>query len=287
MEQYIFLFVLAFIWILIASICDLKKREVPNWINFSLPVFALGYRAVYSVFVSSYDFILIGVIGYLAFIVFGYLLYYGRVFAGGDAKLMMGLGAVLPFGMSFWTNFSVFFTFMLLFFIVGAAYGLLYSFVLTIFNFSKFKSEFKKQYIKNKKFIIGSFLGVVFLVAALMTGFAVLLYLGVVVVLLPLLYIYGKSLEEVSMVKNVSPEDLTEGDWLYEDVKVKGKVIKANWDGLEKEDIEMLKKAKKNVLVKYGIPFVPVFFFAFVIYVYLFYTDFSIIDFFLRLKMGV
>jgi hypothetical protein len=28
---------------------DLKKREVPNWLNFSLVVFALAYRAFYSV----------------------------------------------------------------------------------------------------------------------------------------------------------------------------------------------------------------------------------------------
>jgi Flp pilus assembly protein protease CpaA len=44
----LFLIILAGIWLVIASLQDIKKREVPNWLNFSLIIFALGYRAIYA-----------------------------------------------------------------------------------------------------------------------------------------------------------------------------------------------------------------------------------------------
>jgi Flp pilus assembly protein protease CpaA len=50
MFEVIFLIVLAVVWIGAATICDLKSREVPNWINFSLIIFALGFRFFYSLF---------------------------------------------------------------------------------------------------------------------------------------------------------------------------------------------------------------------------------------------
>ena len=37
----IFLIILALIWLIFAVISDLKTREVPNWLNFSLIIFAL------------------------------------------------------------------------------------------------------------------------------------------------------------------------------------------------------------------------------------------------------
>ncbi|MDH3353368.1 MAG: hypothetical protein OEL87_02885 [Nanoarchaeota archaeon] len=70
------------------------------------------------------------------------------------------------------------------------------------------------------------------------------------------------------MVKEISGKELREGDWLVDDIKIKGKIISADWDGLSLEDIELLKK-KKKVKIKEGLPFVPAFFIAFLIYVFL------------------
>jgi len=36
-------------------------------------------------------------------------------------------------------------------------------------------------------------------------------------------------------------------------------VVKPTWEGLSKKELEFLQRAKKKVLVKYGIPFVPAF----------------------------
>ena len=45
-----FLIAVGLIAVIFASIQDLKKREVTNWISFSLIVFALGFRFFYSLF---------------------------------------------------------------------------------------------------------------------------------------------------------------------------------------------------------------------------------------------
>ena len=50
MIEYYFLFVLTAVYLIIASIEDVKKTEVANWITLSLAVFALTYRAIYSVY---------------------------------------------------------------------------------------------------------------------------------------------------------------------------------------------------------------------------------------------
>ena len=55
---------------------------------------------------------------------------------------------------------------------------------------------------------------------------------------------------------------------MVENVKVKGKTIKADWDGLTLENIKLLRN-KKKVLVKDGLPFVPAFLIAFLVYSFL------------------
>ena len=67
------------------------------------------------------------------------------------------------------------------------------------------------------------------------------------------------------MIKKVSPRDLTEGDWLFKDIRIGKKTIKADFNGLSKKDISTLRKYRKGVYVKYGIPFVPVFLIAFIL----------------------
>ena len=46
-----------------AIIQDFKTREVANWLNFSLIVFALAARMFWSVFADDYSFILFGLFG--------------------------------------------------------------------------------------------------------------------------------------------------------------------------------------------------------------------------------
>ena len=52
------------------------------------------------VFTDSFNFFYQGLIGLGIFFVLGNAFYYGRFFAGGDAKLMISLGAILPLSTS-------------------------------------------------------------------------------------------------------------------------------------------------------------------------------------------
>ena len=73
-----------------------------------------------------------------------------------------------------------------------------------------------------------------------------------------------KSVDESCMVKEVPVSRVTPGDWLYRDVKVGNKILKATWDGLSESDIKILKR-KNRVKIRYGIVFAPVFLISFVL----------------------
>jgi Flp pilus assembly protein protease CpaA len=269
LSENLFLIILAVIWIVIAVIQDLRKREVANWWNFSLIAVALSYRAFLSLWKLNYLYIVYGIVGFGIFFIVANLFYYSRVFAGGDAKLLMALGAVLSFSNVFMSNIKIFiiFIFGLLFF--GSFYALVYSFVIVVRRWKDFKKEFLKQLKNNEKimnicFIIAVALSILFLFLNL----KIMLAFPMIILIFPILFSYAKSIEEACMVKSVDVKNLVIGDWLYKEVKVKHKgkkkIIKPNWDGLSEHDIKILEESgRKKVKVKEGIPFTPSFLFAF------------------------
>jgi hypothetical protein len=235
-----------------------------------LIIFALGFRFFYSLFGGTFDLFYQGLIGLGIFFVLGNLFYYGRIFAGGDAKLMIALGAILPFHYTFFDNLEIFVSFLFLFFFVGAFYGLFVSGFLVFSNFKKFKKESGKQFKKNKYLLL------IFLMIGLgIFGFGFInelfFVLGGMIFLLPYLYMYAKSIDKVCMIKNIEVSKLSEGDWLYNDVRAGKDLIKASWDGLSHEQIKKIRRKYKKIKIRQGIPFVPVFLISFVILMVLFY----------------
>jgi len=264
MYEVTFLFVLAGIYTLIASIQDLKKREVDDWLSFSLIIFALGFRFFYCLFENgSFSFFYQGLIGLGMFFVIGNLLYYSHFFAGGDAKLMIALGTILPIYDSFRNNLYIFMIFFLIFLFAGLFYTLFFSIFLAVKNKNEFKKEFASSIRKDRKIAyLGLVIGLIFIAGGFVLD-SILFYPGILFVILPYIYVFSKSIEKVSMIKRIDAKNLQEGDWLYKDVKVGKKNIIVKWDGLSKEEIKLLRKYKKKVLIKQGIPFVPVFFISF------------------------
>jgi len=266
MIEVIVLFALALIWIIFAVIQDCKSREIADWLNYSLIIFALGFRFFYGLFNGEWNFFLSGVGGFILFFGIANLFYYGRLFAGGDAKLLMALGAILPLQISLIDNIKNLGLFIFLFFIIGSAYGLIYSLVLGIKNWKKFKKEFIVQFNKNKILIY-----ILLILSIVIMGLAfveeMFLFFGILIFIFPYLFLCFKSIDESCMIRNVPISKLTEGDWLYKDVLVGKKIIKATWDGLNKEDLILLKK-KKFVLVRYGIQYAPVFLISFVLFIF-------------------
>ncbi|MDD5012165.1 MAG: A24 family peptidase [Candidatus Nanoarchaeia archaeon] len=265
MYEVIFLWLLSLSFILVAVVQDLKTREIDNWISFSLVIFALGFRFLYSLFQGDFEFFYSGAIGFGVFFALGNILYYSRVFAGGDAKLMIGLGAILaPAEIS--SIFSTFFNFVLIFLTVGFVYTIATSIVLCAKRFKPFKKEFARLLRKHKKIMcILILLSFIFLIIGFFEQ--LFLILGVMTFVTSYLYIYSKAVDEACIIKRIEAKNLREGDWIYSDLKVGKKVIKATWDGVTRNDIREIIKKFKQVRIREGIPFSPVFFFSFIIFI--------------------
>lgn len=269
----IFLAVLALVWIIFAVVSDLRTKEIPNWLSFSLIIFALGIRLFYSIFNDmNFSFFIQGVFGLAVFFVLANLLYYVKFFAGGDAKLMIALGPILPFSTGFLSNTNLFSTFFFIFLMTGAAYGLIMVFRLSIKRFSKIKREFSKQIKLNKKKII---ISLIFGIILMLSGYwySSLFIFGIWIFLMPYLLIYAKSVDECCMVERIQTSKLTEGDWLYGDIKSGRDVVKAKWEGLSMKEIKLLRKRSRFVTIRTGIQFSPVFLISFLIYAYLFLAE--------------
>jgi Flp pilus assembly protein protease CpaA len=270
LEENWFLVAVGLLWIAVAVIQDLRKREVANWWNFSLVAVALAYRACLSAYLWDYWPILWGLIGFAAFFILAYGFYYARVFAGGDAKLLMGVGAVLPFSNALNDNLFIFAYFLVLLLSCGGIYGLLYSFALSYKNRKKFGKEFFSQLDKNKKMVnIFIILAIIIVVGVSIIGEYLFVWFALIVLLFPFLYIYAKSIEESSMIKAKKARELTVGDWLYKPVKVGRKTIKPNWEGLSEQELKLIQRYRGKILVKEGIPFTPAFLFALIILVWI------------------
>jgi Flp pilus assembly protein protease CpaA len=276
MYGVIFLWALALVYIVFAVIQDLRTREIANWITFSLAIFAIAFRLFYSLFEhDNFSFFFQGLIGLAIFFALGNLFYYSRVFAGGDAKLMIALGAILPLSVPLSQNILNFATFLILFLFSGFAYILVASIILCIKNFKAFKGEFKRQLKKNKKIIlILNILAALLLLAAIFNPYT--LVFGGLIILLVYLYLFSKSIDESCMVREIKSVHLREGDWLYSNVKMGNKTIKSNWDGLSKEDISMIRKKYDSTKIRQGIPFSPNFLISLIIFFLLKIFNFSL-----------
>lgn len=268
MTWELILFLLSIIVLIIASYCDLKSREVPDWLNYGFLFAAFGIRIIYS-FHESWSLLFSGVFGFFLALGISSLFYYTNQWGGGDSKLFWGMGAVigvtLPFDYSSW-NLLWFFLALLF---IGAIYGLIWMGFQAVKRKNLFLPEFQKRIRSYKN---------IHLTCALFTLFFLGLSLWQIyfwpLLLLPLglfyLFLFVQVVEDCCFLKKMKVSQLTEGDWLAEDIVVNGKTILYK-KTLEKADFQKLKPfvgEDKKVLIKEGIPFVPNFFLAYLLLIF-------------------
>lgn len=259
-----FLFWLFFIGLVVAGLQDLKRREVDNWLNLFLLMASFSFVFFKAIFEK--DATIVFQAGFALVVMFAFmnLFYYGRVFAGGDAKLLFAM-TVFFIGITFMATLINIGVFLLFLMIAGSVYGLIYSVVLYVKNFEKVNKKIREGF--SVWWIRYSFLaGIVLFLFSYAN--LIFLFLAIFVLVFPVLYVFAKGLEDVVMIREISGKELREGDWLAEDVKVGRSVIKGDWDGLSSENIRLL-RGRKRVRIKEGLPFVPAFLIAFILYVFL------------------
>jgi Flp pilus assembly protein protease CpaA len=279
-EHSLFYFVVL-MWLVFAAVQDLRKREISNWLNFSLLSLGLIYRGIIAIVERDIRVFWIGLGGVVFFMSLAYILYYSRAFAGGDAKLLMALGAVLPFE-SVRDYLFMGLGFVLLVFAVGALWGLIYTGSVAIGRRRKFVREFKRASLKYiMVFFVSFVLGLVLSLVLLFLGYDWKLWglFLILFVVFPVMFIYAKAVEKSCFISVVNARDLVEGDWLVEDVRVRGAIVRANLHGLNLREIKILRKAGKKVLVKSGVPFAPSFLLAFVLMVF-FFSRYNLLAYF-------
>ena len=232
---------------------------------------------LFSIIYSNPSFAVNSIIGLAIFFGIAYIMFYAGQWGGGDAKMLMGLGAMIGIDVgALSTQFLSGFLINALF--VGAVYGLFWSFYLVMKNKKKFWAEFTKALsgknaVKTKQLLLVSlalFLALFFIANSYYIKIFVL-SLAFLALSTFYLWIFVRTVEKTCMHKLVEPFKLTEGDWIVNNVYVKGKYITGPRDlGIGKSQIrkltELYRKGKvKKILIKEGIPFVPSFLVVFII----------------------
>lgn len=261
-----------------ANYTDFKRREVPDWINYFLIIIGIGGHGIVSLISNSYEPLLFSVSAAFIFYLIANLMYYSGSWGGGDAKFLVAMGSLLPvypssFISFFNPNFAEWpFLMSLLFNIIffGAIFGVLYSFYAALKNKNNIIDKVKK--ILNTRFMKVMRLLLLFsvffiFIYSILTGkhFYFLFLLWFAIVMLFYILVLSKSVEDINMLKKVKPSDLTEGDWIAEDIKVKNRTIyRKRKTGIELGEISKLKKLEKEgvlnkVKIKEGLPFLPSF----------------------------
>ena len=271
------LVIISLIWIIIATLSDVKTREIPNWLNYSLIAIAISLRTLQSITNKDLTYFLYTLLGLAIAAIIGFLMYYAKQWGGGDAKLLIGLGAafvtypdeLLKF---FNPNLNLPFLAILLInlFIAGALYGLIYFLVLLIKKRKEFCKELKKTKLKNKQTLL---VAILLLITSLFLKDLRILLISAALLYILLYYTLAsiKIIENISMYKTINPEKLTEGDWITESIIINNKTIyNSKSPGVKKEQIKEIIKLKQKgliseVKIKEGIPFMPSFLVSFII----------------------
>lgn len=230
-----------FIFLLLASIQDMRNREVYDYISYSFIAFALITRLIWFSLEWDTDILIYTIPSFAILFGFSMLMYVAGQWGGGDAKLMAGLAIALGGADLYFLDF------MMNLLVFGALYGVIYTLGIGIKNYGDVKDNVSVA------FSILSISGVVavyimfFFPLGKILGFLVLLLLSIR---------YLHLIEKNCMYKDVVVEKLVEGDWLVQEIKG----IEKKGTGLSKSQIEKIRSMGiRKVRVKEGIPFVPAF----------------------------
>ncbi|MEK6808101.1 MAG: A24 family peptidase [Nanoarchaeota archaeon] len=283
--------IIALIGLLVGSYTDFKTREVPDWVNYGLIISGFGINTIYSIVFSSWAYILYSMAGFGLCFVLSLLMFYTGQWGGGDSKMLMAIGALLGFNFKL-SHITINFLINIIF--IGGFYGLIWSIYLSIKNRSRLINIWKKLSANKTavriKNIIFTLVFLLVLVGIILRDNLSFFYMGtgsIILILTFYIWIFIKSIENVAMIKSVTPYKLTEGDWIAKDISLDGKYICGPKDlGISKTQIKALKRFYnlgriKKVVIKEGIPFVPSLLIAYVITLF----EGSILTIFLSLNL--
>jgi len=252
------LLISVFIFLLIASITDIRKRIMYDYGTYAFALLFLILRIL--LFFETGNIIQLQAVYYYAVptLVISYILYHFGLWGGGDLKILTALSIGLAFfstdsGNPFFADF-----------LINTLYsGVLWGLIWMIYSMIK---NYKKviQIIKKSEWIV---LGTTLLVSIILLFLNNNLFslLGYTIIFFELFYLI-KRVEKDIQTMDKKVKELEEGDWIIEPIKINKTIIEKKGIGLTKEDIKLLQNSKlKQIKIRDGIPFVPSFLIAFIV----------------------
>lgn len=232
------LFFVGLIALIIGSLTDLDRHEVPDWVNYGLIFSGFGLRLLESLIAGEYTSLLYGLYGFIFYYIIGMLMFYTGQWGGGDSKMLMGLGVVFVFYPTILENLfnpvlgnvPFLLTFLLNIVLFGGIYGIFWAIYFVLKNIKGFKKKFldnlklKKNLKYRRLTLITVFSLLILSLFTLYFGRVLPLYLFAISFFLYFSFYLSvalKSIEKISMCKNIPPEKLTLGDWIVNDIRVK------------------------------------------------------------------
>lgn len=256
--------ILLLIYLVIASVQDIKTREVSDFFAYTLIPISFIISIIISIAEKSAAPIITTSITFIVFWLLAVVLYRAKQWGGGDAKMFMAVGASLsayPQPLLHYFSPNLPFPFPIIIFvnllIAGSFYGIIYFMILS----AKHNISIKM----NKWVTIGvTLLSILILSSSLVAPPQVLVpvfMLAFLVFIAPYITKLSKVIQKKCFIKTIPLNKLTEGDWIDKNIYKNNKLLLSkNIPGISLEEIEMLKRNNiKQVSVRYGIPFIPPF----------------------------
>lgn len=252
---------MAVIGAIIGSYVDLKELWIPDSVNYFMIAFGLTGHAIISILNANPYPLLFSFSAFSVLWIIGYATSHFGVWGGGDAKMLMGFGALLATfpAKAIWPFLA---TVILNAIFAGFIISLIMITYLILKNFSNFKIEFRNNLNKYKLIFFLASLTLILPLIGILLSNLFLSYIGVVVFPAALLLLIAKSIENISLHKSVSPSKLMEGDWILDEIKIEDFNYTPKRSGITALDLEKLKSLEnagkiKAVNVKFGFPLGP------------------------------
>jgi len=247
----------------VGAMWDLKTTEIPDQIPHFMIICGLIMAIILSYQQWSYWPLLNSIIAGCSLLGFGALMYYCGQWGGGDAKILSSIGFLIPnlsIGKELLFPFPV--SYLLNIFIIGAAYMIVYAFVVALLNrkiYKKFKSDMKASVnllliTSISLFVV--FIGINWYISNLLSFFdanfiiknsliPLFLVIGLFVI-----WRFAKAVEEIGFKRRIPASKLKIGDILAD-----SKLL----DGISKKEWLKIRRTKRFVSIKEGVRFAPTF----------------------------
>jgi Flp pilus assembly protein protease CpaA len=198
---------------------DLRRREVDDYVTYGFLLFALLFRVGASLILSDYLIFVRGLLGLGFAFIISLFMFYTHQWGGGDSKLLLGIGAML--GLSF-TLDSLFISFLVHTLFFGALYSLLWAFVLLVRHWKRASLSLQKRFGKTRYLFHVLFIGCVGSAIWSVASFSFISFTATILfgfgLILGVLFVTLKTVEQVCFIKNIPVSKLTPGDQVIEDI---------------------------------------------------------------------